>query len=299
MSTCQTQTDKVKKIELPSSIQQVVWTRRMASVGGSVGLKVFTHFVGTNSELKIELVDKSGKSFGTFTNKIAGNKFWAEVTVPPGAKEELYANAKLPKHGLSMKSSALIVLPPIRITNAKWDKKEARRGDLLKLTADVTGVPEGTEAMVEIWEYDQDKAHDFITKFPVFVKNKKVEAEWEYEYHEDTDDIPTHDELQPVGKKYNPPEYFFRVKIGGFRAESGLLEFRDWIEVVLTDVTGDKFAGERCVLHFADGSKKEMPFDENGRISESDIPPGSVEIELPNLHSSDAYYAPDNARRED
>jgi hypothetical protein len=66
----QAQTDQVKKIQLPSTIQQVYWTKRMAASGGMVGLEVFTHYVGNRLELQIELSDQSGKTFGKYSDKI-------------------------------------------------------------------------------------------------------------------------------------------------------------------------------------------------------------------------------------
>ncbi len=273
-------TGEVKKVKLESSIQQVYWTRRAAAPGGSVGLEVFTHYVGNNSDLKIELTNKSGKNHGTFSDKIHGNHFWAPVMVPADAKEELYATVKLSKHGLSQKSGPLIVLPPVQITNAKWDKKEAQRGDILKLTADVKGVPDGVETMIEIWEHDADGAHDFVTKFPVQVKNKKVEAEWEYEYHEDTDDIPTHAELQPAGKKYSPPEYFFRVRVGEVTGESGLLEFRDWVEFTVKDSKHNPIADRNFTITFADGRKENGKLDADGHARVHSAPPGAYVIEV-------------------
>jgi hypothetical protein len=280
MAEHQGQTGQVKKVKLESDIQQVYWTRRAAAPGGSVGLEVFTHYVGNNAELKIELTDKSGKSHGSFTDKIHGNHFWGPVKVPADAKEELFATVKLPKHSLSQKSGPLIILPPVQITNAKWDKKEARRGDILKLAADLKGVPDGVEAMVEIWEHDADGVHDFITKFPVQVKSKKIEVEWEYEYHEDTDDIPSHDETE---KGYHPPEYFFRVKVGEVTAESGLLEFKDWIEIELTDDEGTPIPSKKYKLLLPDGTEREGTLDGNGHAREENIPPGPVDVDFPDV----------------
>lgn len=276
----QGQTGQVKKVKLESDIQQVYWTRRAAAPGGSVGLEVFTHYVGNNAELKIELTDKSGKGHGNFTDKIHGNHFWGPVKVPADAKEELYATVKLSKHSLSHKSGPLIILPPVQITNAKWDKKEARRGDILKLTADIKGVPDGVEAIFEIWEHDADGAHDFITKFPAQVKNKKIEVDWEYEYHEDTDDIPSHDETE---KGYHPPEYFFRVKVGEVTAESGLLKFKDWIEIELTDDEGKPIPSKKYKLRLPDGAEREGTLDGEGRAREENIPPGPVDVDFPDV----------------
>ena len=120
--------------------------------------------------------------------KVYGDKFGGSIIVPQNAKEELMFTAKLAKHGLEKKSASVRL---IRVWNLKWGQKEARRGDFVKLSAEVEGMPEDSELMLYIYEHDQDGAHDFITKFPVKIKNKKIEAEWEYEYHEDTDDIPT------------------------------------------------------------------------------------------------------------
>lgn len=282
MSKHQSPTDQIKKVELPSSIQQVLWTRPYAAVGAKVGLEVFTQFVGNNSEIKIEISDKSGKIFETIKSKISGNKFWKQVTVPEKAKDELYAEVKLPKHGLNKKSNCLYVYPQIQIKNLKWDKKEARRGDILKLTADVLNVYEGTEAEIQIWEYDDDLAHDFITRFTTTVKNKKIEAEWEYEYYEDTDDIPTEEETE---KGYNPPEYFFRVIVAGVSADSGLLEFKDWIKIILRDIAGNLLSNVEYIITLPNGKKKKGKLDDNGEIILKDLPPGKFFVEFPKVSS--------------
>jgi hypothetical protein len=213
-------TNKVNEVKLVSSVDRVVWTTSAASVGAMAGLEIDTHFVGNGSDIKIELKDGSGKSVGNLSKKISGNKLWAQVKVPENAKNSLVAKVKLPKHSAEMQSNPLIVLPPVNIKNLKWDKKEARRGDILTMTADVETVPDGTEAEIQIWEHDADEVHDLITTIPVEVKGKKIECKWEYEYHEDTDDIPTEEETE---KGYNPPEYFFRVKVNGVFCRLGFI----------------------------------------------------------------------------
>jgi hypothetical protein len=252
-----------------------------------VGLEIFTFYVGNGSSIEIDLSDQTGKNFGKYNEKIAGNRFWTQIKVPAEAKQALYANVKLPKHGLQMKSNPLIILPAVEITNAKWDKKEARRGDILKLTADVKGVQDGTEGELEIWEHDDDGAHDFITKFTVLVKDKKVETEWEYEYHEDTDDIPTEEELKKSSNRYNPPEYFFTVVVGGISADSGLLEFNDWIEIELLDEKDNPIPNEKYVIDLADGSQKTGTLDSKGFTRIEDIPPGAFFVSYPALENTD------------
>jgi hypothetical protein len=274
-------TDQVERIELPSAIQRVRWTDRQAAAGGKAGLEVITQFVGPNSKMKIELEEQSGKNRGKHEFNINADRFWKKIDIPEEAKDALYAIVKLPKHNLEQKSNLLIVLPPIEITNVQWDKTEARRGDVLKLTADIKTVPNGTEGEIEIWEHDEDSAHDLITKIPVKVMGNKVELEWEYEYHEDTDDIPSAEESE---KGYNPPEYFFRVIVAGISADSNRLEFKDYIEIELVDQeTQESFADEEYVLILPDGSERRGKLDEHGRAKEEDIPPGRCRVEFPNL----------------
>jgi len=269
------QTDQVKKIQLPSSIERVAWTTRMASNGALVGLEIVTHFVGNRSELEIELSDQSGKKIGKYKEKISGNRFWTQIKVPADAKQALYADVKLPKHSIQLKSGPMIILSAIEITNLKWDKKEARRGDIVKLTADVKNVPDGTEGEISIWEHDSDAAHDLVTQFPVLIKSGRVEAEWEYEYHEDTDEIPTAEETE---KGYQPPEYFFRIIIYGLSAESGLLEFRDWVRITLVDYNGSPVPDREYRFKLPDGSERRERLDSRGSAEMKDISPGRIRV---------------------
>jgi len=174
-------TDEVHVINLPSKITHAIWRTKAACVEDKAVFEVWTHFVGNGSDIQIKVEDKRGKKIEKIKGKVYGDYFAGSILVPKKAKEELSFTAKLPKHGLEMKSDTLKVIPPIKVTNMKWGRKEARREDVVKLSADIEGVPDETEVMIHIYEYDQDSAHDFITKFPCRVKNKKIEAEWEYE----------------------------------------------------------------------------------------------------------------------
>jgi hypothetical protein len=273
-------TNKTNKIKLTPEINRVVWTRGFVCAGGKSGLEIDTHFVGNGSDLKIQLKDSTGKSMGNIDAKITGNKFWKEVVVPENAKDFLTAKVKLPKHSLEMDSNPLTVLPLIKIKNLKWDKSEARRGDILTLTAEVMGIYDGAEAEIQIWEHDSDGAHDLITKIPVIVKKRKIELQWEYEYFEDTDDIPTAEETE---KGYNPPEYFFRVIVGGISADSGLLGFKDWIEIELKDTSGKPYSGADYILYLPDGTESDGKLDEDGKARIDNLLPGPYKFKFPEL----------------
>ena len=281
MKKHQGDTDKVQKIKLDSSIEQVLWTKKSSSPGGKAGLEVLTQFVGNNSEISIQLSDKSGKTFDTIKKKMFGNKFWTEITVPEKAEEQLFAEVKLSKLSLSKKSNPLNLLPTIEIKNLKWDRDEVHRGDIVKITADITNVYDGAEAEVQIWEHDSDNAHDFIASIPVIVKNKKIETEWEFQYVDDTDDIPTQEESE---KGYKWPEYFFRVICAGKSADSKLLKFKDSIEIKVVDKENSPLADEKYIIILPNAEKIEGKVDSEGFIKLDDLPPGKIKIEFSELN---------------
>lgn len=276
MSSHKGAVDEAHQIELPSSIERVQWADLRAAPGGTVGLEVSTRYVGNGSTLQIKLTDHKGTTHGTFKNQIHNNHLSAEVQVPPKAKDALYAEVKLPKHGLKQKSPALLLTAPVKIKNAEWSKDEARRGDVLTLSADVKGVPDGTEATIEIFEHDEESAHDLIAELSTVVEKERVEVEWEYEYHEDTDRIPTDEEAE---KGYKPPEYLFQVSVEGVTARSGLLSFKDWVEFLFTDAHGKPREDVKDVkFRYPDGKEVEKEPNEKGKVILEDIPPGNFEL---------------------
>lgn len=273
-------TNKKTEIKLESDINRIIWTAGTGCPGGKVGLEVETQFVGVNSEASIEISDKSEKKFDTIKKKIYGNKLWLEITVPEKAKDELYAEVKLSKHGVSKKSRGLYLFPFVEIKNPKWDKQEARRGDILKLTADIKGLADGNEAEIQIWEHDSDLAHDLVTKFPVIIRNQKIEVDWEFEYVDDTDDIPTQEECE---NGYQWPEYFFRVFCAGKSADSDLLRFKDWVEIQLNDQEGNPLKDVEFEIEFPDGRKKTSKLNNDGYSKLEDVPPGKFAINFKNI----------------
>jgi hypothetical protein len=280
-------TDTQHKITLESSIVSASWMVTYAHGGAEAGFEVATSFVGEGSKIKIKCKTEKGKTLDKLSDVIHGNYYAGKLTIPDKVKlgDIIYFIAELPALGLKEESNHIPAGPPIKVTKMSWDKKEARRGDVLKLSADVNNVTDGTEVKVVIYEYDADGANDKIVEIPATAKNKKVELLWEYEYFEDTDEIPTQSELKKYGKNYNPPEYFFAIEIDGQwfgdKQESGLLTFKDYIEIELLSEDGAAAASEKYILHLADGSRRTGQLDASGHAREEKVPPGEVQVEFP------------------
>lgn len=279
-------TDKEHKITLTPRLIYAIWSHGVAYAGQKARFEVGTAFVGLGAKIKVKGKSEGGKHLGKIDGKIRNNKFIGEFEIPEDIEldDTIYFEVKFPGNDLEGESNRIPVLPPIIVSNMKWSAKEARRGDILTLSADVVGCQDDTDTTIIIREYDADGAHDIIAKIPTVVADNKIEVQWEYEYHEDVDDIPTEVELDRYGKHYNHPEYFFVIDIAGQKfgeeQESGILKFKDWFEIYLSDFDSESTPDMKYILHMPDGSKREGKLDQSGFAREEDIPPGKIYIEF-------------------
>ncbi|RKX28588.1 MAG: hypothetical protein DRP47_04010 [Candidatus Zixiibacteriota bacterium] len=283
-------TDTEHTVQLEPVLVSVYWRSSYAPAGGTVKFEVITAFVGNGAPIKITGKSENGKKLGKISDVVRNSKYRGHFEVPEDMEigDQVYFEVSFPGNGLDGESGRIPVVPLVRVNNLKWSAKEARRGDTLTLSAFVDGVREGTEVTVTIYEYDRDSAHDKITELPATIEGGRMELQWEYQYFEDTDEIATQEELDRYGGAYNPPEYFFTIKIeddeyGKEEQASGLLEFKDWIEIELKDETGEPAKDEKYILHLPDGTTKEGNLDSDGRARVEDIPPGTVKVEFTNL----------------
>ena len=281
-------TDSEHEIELESHLISASWITRKAIAGQTVVFEVVTSFVGEGAKIKVKGKSEGGLNLGKVKGKIKKNVFGGEFEIPEDAElgDRVYFEVTLPQNDLEGESDRIPVFPPVRVFNMSWGATEARRGDVLTLSAETSGMRDHTEVTLIIYEHDTDSAHDKIIELPVKVMGDRIEVRWEYEYHEDTDEIPTQEELDRYGSSYNPPEYFFTIKVEntefGRDQESRLLKFKDWIEITLVDGEGNTIANEDYVLHLADGEQRRGSLDANGHAREDNIGPGRVMIDFPN-----------------
>lgn len=280
-------TDEEHKIKVDSNLLYAVWKTGSARGGAEAKFEVRTSFVGQGA--KIEVVVK-GSDYGKIDkikDTIFNNRYKGKVTIPEDVEpgEDVWFEVKLAKQKLKGTSNIIPAYPQPEMTKMQWDKKEARRGDVMKIQAEFEQVADETEAFVTIYEYDQDGSHDKIVTIPTTIKNRKIDLQWEYEYHEDVDEIPTDEEMKKYGKSYNPPEYFFVVDIDGVKfgeeQESGLLEYKSWIGFYYKDSDGKPVPNEKYEIMLADGTTKTGNVDSNGYAKVDGIPPGKIEITFP------------------
>ena len=156
---------------------------------------------------------------------------------------------------------------------AYWESDYARRKEKLILKGRTIGFGDGTPATLLVYKYDLAGSHKFIKQLTGSVKKNEVEVPWQFDYPDDVAELPD----KVAGDEfYAAPEYFFELKVGGKSARSGLVEFRDYIEVELVDEEGKVIPNAEYIAHFADGSKLGGMLDDEGTAKLIDVPPGNV-----------------------
>ncbi|MFH1700114.1 MAG: hypothetical protein ABIE07_05965 [Candidatus Zixiibacteriota bacterium] len=280
-------TDSEHEITLDSSLVSARWKSGSAPIGGKAEFEVITAFVGNGAKIKVTGKSSGSSSLGKISSTIKNNVFVDSFEIPDDVEidEEVYFEVKLSANGLSGESNHILARPRIVVSNMRWSAEVARRGDTLKLSADVSGCRENDEAKITIYEYDSDGVHDRICEIPANVRENKIEIEWEYEYHEDTDEIPTQEELDQYGSSYNPPEYFFVIEINGQKfgnkQESKILKFKDFFELQVIDREGMFIPDKDYKVTLPDGTEKEGKTDSDGYIRIKDVPPGPCLVDFP------------------
>jgi hypothetical protein len=283
------QSDSAQRFSVESNLIYMVWKSNAAYGECDATFEVRTSLVGDGADVKIKGKTESGKSLGKLDAKIYGNRLIAGFPIPKNVPFDdlAYLEVKLPKHSLQGETNRIPTRPPIEVQQMKWSTLTAQRGDVLTLMVDfISQVPNDTDAIIAIYEFDHNgDDHDPVVRIPTTVQNKKIQVQWEYEYYDDSGEIPTQPDLQPVGKNYNYPEYFFMVILDeiriGVNQESGLLKFKDRIDMELQNEKGTILPDHDVTLKFADGTEKKMKTDTNGCIQISEGPPGPVTVEIP------------------
>jgi hypothetical protein len=273
-----------QKIQVQSNLIYALWACGRAWAETEAPFIVKTALVGEGAEVKVKLLNASGKTLAKTSDKIFGNYLHGAIAVPSTVKPDdiLLLEVELPKHRLSVDSNQVPAGPSLKPRSMQWSKKETKRGDVLKLQAQFVDLPENTDAEVTIYEFDKDGNHDPLITLPTVIKNNTLDLSWEYQYQDETDQIPTQTDLKPYQKNYKHPQYFYVIEIDGCRIgskqESGLLKFNDAITLSLVDPDGTVRANETYKITFPDGTEKKGTLDANGKAT-LDLPPGPFTVE--------------------
>jgi len=281
-------TDVEHKVKLVSWLISVEWCHAYALAGEKAIFEVYTAFVGYDAPITVNVKNAKGRLIDKLKSSIRNNKYRGEISVPANMKlnELIHLEVDLPDNGISGKSLAIPVIPRASVNAMKWNVQQAKQGDVVSLTAGISGVQDDSEVIITIYEYDRDNIYERIVDLPTAVKNGKIEVFWEFEFQENLDDIPTEQDLQKYGRHYQAPQYFFTIMVEnkefGRKQESGLLTLNCDLTIDARDAAGKALANATYLVSFAGGTQKQGTLDGKGHAVEQNVPPGKVAAQFSN-----------------
>jgi hypothetical protein len=278
-------TDTSHKIQLESHMLYALWMYKRGHAGQDAQLEVKTSLVGNGAKIKITCKNEHGKNLEKTDGVIFNNYFSGKILIPEKVKpdEMVFFEADLQKHGLKTESNLIPVRPPIKVSKIQWDRKEVKPNDVVTMTCEFqSGVEDDDDATVMVYEHNPNSCHIKIVSIPTKIKSDKIELQWEFDYQDDTAGIPTEDEMQHYQKSYANPQFYFIVVVDGVKIgenrESGLLTFKDDIELTLTEFDGTPVPDAKYKITLADGTTMDGKTSSEGTASVKKSVPGKFTV---------------------
>jgi len=213
--------------------------------------------------LDVKFVDKGGKP-------ITGVQY--SVKTPDGQLATGPLTGRIQMKGLQQGNCEIILKA---FTKVAWSTKQAAVGDKVKLTAETAGIDNGEKAVLEIFVRDANFADRLLKTIESKVDGGKIQEDWVLEIDDDLLKIQT-DKEQKGGYSY--PSFYFRVSAGGLMSRSGLLEYKDYIEIELKDEAGKPVPKAAYKVILPNGVIIEGTLDQNGYAKIDKVPPGKVRV---------------------
>jgi hypothetical protein len=287
MPTFQVPTDTAHKIKLESHLIYALWMNKRAHAGQEAQVEVKTSLVGNGAKIKITCKNENGKKLDKVEGVVFNNKFEGVVLIPDNVKsdEMIFFEAELPKHSLKGESNLIPVRPAIKVSQLQWDRPEVKRKDVVTLTCQFqSGVEDDDDAAVLIYERNPNSCDIKVVSIPTVIENNKIEMQWEFDYQDETEQIPTDDEMKPYKKKYAQPQFYFIVTVDGVKVgenrESGVLKFVEELTLECANTDVHTAADVSYSVLMADGKEVTGSFGSDPKTTIPGIKPGPLEIQL-------------------
>jgi uncharacterized Zn-binding protein involved in type VI secretion len=217
--------------------------------------------------IEFEFTDNAG-------NPVSGVQYKFTGTSDEKSESVLKPDGRVIRDGIKEGDAKIEIFS---ISNAKWSKDKAEVDEKIDITAETKGFEDGTKAVIEIYKRDISGADSVVKNLESEIKGGKISASWEFKF-------PAGDQKKSSDYRvYSSPEYYFIIVCGRVTARSGLLGFKDWIEIELKDENNKPVANEEYLLYFSDGTVRKGKLNSSGYTKEEKIIPGKYEVKFPNI----------------
>lgn len=166
------------------------------------------------------------------------------------------------------------------ITNARWSTAHAQVGDTVEIVVETVGVDTGTKALLSVYVRDSQYADRLLCRIPSSVNNNKVKESWKFEVDDQFLVICAEKKDHPG---YSRPFFFFAALIDDLEQRSGLLFFKDWLEIKLVGKDGKPASGQKYLVRLPNGQILNGVLDGNGHAKIDNVYPSQCQVEFPDF----------------
>ncbi|MFQ5498508.1 MAG: hypothetical protein ACE5FH_02445 [Candidatus Zixiibacteriota bacterium] len=163
------------------------------------------------------------------------------------------------------------------IRDARWSVREAEVGQKVTMKVITAGIEDGTKATLDIYVRDLSFASQHLATICTEVRSDRIEQEWELTIDDKL--LNLQDEKMETGR-YSVPFYYFVVAIDTLTERSGLLKYKDWLELTVKDEDGKALADKEYTVLFPNGKICTGTLDANGYVKIEKTPPGRMKLKM-------------------
>lgn len=232
------------------------------SGGDSVQAEAAAVEVKEGHFLDLKFVDKGGKD-------ITGVDY--SIRSPSNEEMKGVLTGRIKKAGLKEGDYEIELKA---ITKAEWSANSAYVGDKVKLLVDSVGIEDGEKAILQVFIKDSNCADRLLESFESKISGGKIEHEWELKVD---DNLAEGQDAKVRSSGYSSPSFYFTVMVANLKTKSGLLIFKDYVEIEIKDDDGKPVGNIKYTVYLPNGGVKEGYLDKNGYAKVENLPPGGIE----------------------
>jgi uncharacterized Zn-binding protein involved in type VI secretion len=218
--------------------------------------------------LHIEFKDNAGLpvSFGNY-----------KLTYPNADAEQGTLPSKIKRGGVPQGQYEIKLKA---ITTARWSVREARDDDTVQCIVETVGIEDGTPAVLQIYMRNLNSPDRVVrTVDNLQINSGSLSYDWQPWFFDETD--PS--KMYPG---FLAPSFFFKVIIVDLAERSGILTYRDYIEIRLREHDETPIPNAEYRLHLATGEIRTGNVDGQGNARIENIPPCKCKVEFPRMNET-------------
>lgn len=196
-----------------------------------------------------------------------------EVTGPEEISMKGMLTGKIERHGVPEGQYEITLRA---ITAAYWSVREAREDTPVEMIVETVGFEDGAPVTLQVYERSINSPDRVIqTIGELTLESGQLHHTWDPPFG--------NEEEEDLSPGYRSPSFFFSATVGDLRERSGVLVYRDWIEIELLDEDDNPVPNEAYKLILSTGEVRTGVLSGEGLCREDNLPFGNLEIYLPNM----------------